>query len=305
MSLGPDTLNLHATPAPLAEGWAAVGVGGKIPLAAFTTSVFLHGAMAAGVILGFGGLGEIPPTAQEPIIVELVFMSPTPGKADSGVLAAVERSAAEKETPGPVEPVEAVQAASKKSSKADQAVPAKEPVANKPVTKRPDRQQALATDETKADWKSKQPAKTAPPAPPPATPNGSPEEATQSIETPAVNVVSATVLKGPRNLNEGVSTESGAGFISPKFQLGSANNPIPRYPRQARRRGMEGRVVLRVTVSADGSPSKITVLESSGYAILDRAAVRTFRDWRFSPAFRAGIPVISSLDVPISFRLRD
>jgi len=113
------------------------------------------------------------------------------------------------------------------------------------------------------------------------------------------------VLKNAAATDEGLSGNKGDGFIAPEFQLGSANNPIPRYPRRARQQGLEGRVVIRLTVAADGTPARISILQSSGYAILDRAAVRTFRDWRFRPATRAGIPVASSLDVPISFRLRD
>ncbi len=305
---GPDTTATTFTaPGPAPGGLAAAGVaaGGKAPLAAFAVSVFLHGAVAAGAIFGFGGLGETPPAAQKPIIVELVFMSPSPGKSRSGANSAVDKSAAERNDPGPIEPVEAAQAASTPSSKAAEhassANKSRQKAAPKPY---PAKVAELTPEiETGRQPETTQTAKTAKPTQ--TTQSGAPADAQPSVLTPAVNVVSATVLKPTAAVNEGLSGDKDGGFIAPVFQLGSADNPIPRYPRRARQRGIEGRVVIRLTVAADGTPARISILRSSGYAILDQAAVRTFRDWRFRPASRAGVPVASSLDVPISFRLRD
>lgn len=49
------------------------------------------------------------------------------------------------------------------------------------------------------------------------------------------------------------------------------------YPEQARRQNMEGSLVLSVDVLADGSIENIRVLRSSGYELLDEAAVRIVR----------------------------
>jgi len=51
-------------------------------------------------------------------------------------------------------------------------------------------------------------------------------------------------------------------------QIGNLN-----YPEEARRRRLYGNLILRVAVRADGSVEKIQVLRSSGYTILDEAAV--------------------------------
>ncbi len=83
------------------------------------------------------------------------------------------------------------------------------------------------------------------------------------------------------------------------------DNPKPWYPRMARRRGMEGRVELWVTVGTDGTVRAITVGRSSGYRLLDEAALETVRQWRFEPARLAGLPVEARLMVPIRFRLQD
>jgi TonB family protein len=82
-------------------------------------------------------------------------------------------------------------------------------------------------------------------------------------------------------------------------------NPKPEYPRQARERGWAGTVVLRVAVRDDGSVALVSVVESSGRALLDRAAVSAVRDWTFAPATRLGQAVEGMIDVPVVFRLED
>lgn len=87
------------------------------------------------------------------------------------------------------------------------------------------------------------------------------------------------------------------------FVLGSASNPAPDYPMRARRKGWEGRVVLRVAVDRRGRPADIRVAETSGHAILDEAAHRTVAAWVFRPATRGGRPIAAEALVPVVFRL--
>jgi len=49
------------------------------------------------------------------------------------------------------------------------------------------------------------------------------------------------------------------------------------YPEQARRMNLDGALVLSVDILVDGSVEQIRVLRSSGYDILDEAAVRIVR----------------------------
>jgi protein TonB len=48
------------------------------------------------------------------------------------------------------------------------------------------------------------------------------------------------------------------------------------YPEQARRLGIEGTVTLFVELTADGRVEDVRIVESSGHAILDNAAVKGF-----------------------------
>jgi protein TonB len=85
---------------------------------------------------------------------------------------------------------------------------------------------------------------------------------------------------------------------------GPVYNPPPAYPRAARRRGLEGRVTLQVHIDRYGRVQQVAVQISSGHPILDRAAIRTVRRWRFAPAGRNGRAVAAQLQIPVVFRLR-
>ena len=80
-------------------------------------------------------------------------------------------------------------------------------------------------------------------------------------------------------------------------------NPSPDYPRRARQLGFEGTVLLDVAVNAGGGVDAVAVAASSGYAILDEAALNAVKKWRFTPARRGGMPVAARVQVPVRFAL--
>ena len=93
--------------------------------------------------------------------------------------------------------------------------------------------------------------------------------------------------------------------VLPRYQAGGVVNPWPRYPPLARRRGIEGEVLLRVSVGLDGTAERVEVLRSSGHALLDRAAAEALARWHFEPARAAGQPVAGTVEIPVTFRLTD
>ena len=81
-------------------------------------------------------------------------------------------------------------------------------------------------------------------------------------------------------------------------------NPPPRYPRIARRKGYEGTVVLEVLVSPEGKVDVCRVLRSSGHSVLDKAAVKAIGNWLFEPGMRGEKKVEMWVKVPIRFDLK-
>lgn len=80
-------------------------------------------------------------------------------------------------------------------------------------------------------------------------------------------------------------------------------SPQPLYPPEALQRQVEGRVVLRVEIAADGSVASASVLQSSGHAMLDSAAKQAVLRWRFDPPQRLGVAVRTTIAVPIRFQI--
>ncbi|BBB27675.1 energy transducer TonB [Amphritea japonica] len=110
-------------------------------------------------------------------------------------------------------------------------------------------------------------------------------------------------------------------IVSPKQQAVSApetipaapvyqSNPVfrqpptpPRYPRLARKRGVEGQVMLRVNIGQDGNAQEVLIEQSSGSELLDRAARKAVQQWQFMPAQAGGIAVASYVRIPVDFVL--
>ena len=79
-------------------------------------------------------------------------------------------------------------------------------------------------------------------------------------------------------------------------------NAPPVYPRDAKAKGLEGHVTLKVAVSETGKVGEVTVL--SGEEPFVSAALDAVRRWRYSPATRDGSGVQSDVIVRIPFRLK-
>jgi len=78
-------------------------------------------------------------------------------------------------------------------------------------------------------------------------------------------------------------------------------NISPPYPLLARKRGYQGTVLLEVLVSKDGKAASIQLSRSSGYNILDRAAIKGVRGWLFYPAKRGDELFEMWVKIPIRF----
>ncbi len=85
---------------------------------------------------------------------------------------------------------------------------------------------------------------------------------------------------------------------------GVAGNCQPDYPPAARRREEQGLALIHVTVSAGGRAVAASLVQSSGHALLDSAALaKVMRDCRFLPATRNGVPIEGDTLQGIEFHL--
>ncbi|WP_310491337.1 energy transducer TonB [Dechloromonas sp.] len=123
-------------------------------------------------------------------------------------------------------------------------------------------------------------------------------EATQSTIPAPAAVVAAPVEAKPAPVAPPAEPVSQA-----RFDADYLKNPAPAYPPLSRRMGEEGKVVLRVSVNAQGSADGVEIRTSSGSQRLDESAQKTVRNWKFIPAKRGESAVQSWVLVPIIFKL--
>jgi protein TonB len=151
------------------------------------------------------------------------------------------------------------------------------------------------------------------PLPKPVPQPAPPLETTMSSE-PAPSDAAILVASEPapapvaKSEDTGATASAGQGggegpVVGARFNAGYLNNPAPPYPSQSRRRGEEGKVILRVLVSKEGAALQVEIDTSSGSSRLDESALNTVRQWRFIPASRGGAAIDSWVLVPILFRL--
>jgi TonB family protein len=108
----------------------------------------------------------------------------------------------------------------------------------------------------------------------------------------------------------GVGPGSGGGTGGGPYRPGSGIQPPTLlrevkadYTEEARRRNIEGEVVLEIVVRRDGSVSDMRVVRGLGSGLNDRAT-QAVRQWRFAPATRLGAPVDVLVEVAVEFKLR-
>jgi len=96
--------------------------------------------------------------------------------------------------------------------------------------------------------------------------------------------------------------DNGATMLSRPSSLG---NSAPRYPWSARVNGWQGTVSIRARVNSKGRVGALEVGRSSGYPVLDSAALEAIRRWEFIPARQGSRKVASTIEIPITFLLKD
>jgi protein TonB len=147
-----------------------------------------------------------------------------------------------------------------------------------------------------------QPAPAAPQPAPASTVASVPEEPVSPPPPAPAPAPAATVAETRPAPSAGVppSTALPAPLVPPKL----VRYHPPAYPALARRRGVQGTVVLSVRVSARGEVTEVRFVRRVGEDVgIDEAAEAAARRARFSPATRGGTPVEAWYTLTIPFQM--
>jgi protein TonB len=141
----------------------------------------------------------------------------------------------------------------------------------------------------------------------PSTPRSRPktEKAGSDAANPATSESSSSASSAPEDTAGKVASVN-RDVPAPKIRMARPlyrRNPPPDYPSRARRRGVEGTVILEVLVNETGQVEELALFKSSGHELLDRAARVSVKKWLFQPGTRDGQTVKMWVRVPIRFSL--
>lgn len=78
----------------------------------------------------------------------------------------------------------------------------------------------------------------------------------------------------------------------------------PQYPRRAAERGIEGYVVVELTVTPQGTTQDVQVIEADPQGYFERAATRAAEKFKYKPKVVNGQPVsVQGVQYVFTFRL--
>lgn len=84
----------------------------------------------------------------------------------------------------------------------------------------------------------------------------------------------------------------------------ASTHTAPDYPLIAVRLNQTGKVELKLSIDERGSVVAASVEKSSGYDLLDKAAIAwVMAHWRYEPATKDGKPLAATSDAVVTFRL--
>jgi protein TonB len=112
---------------------------------------------------------------------------------------------------------------------------------------------------------------------------------------------------GGGGLGEGLGGGQGGGLYGggPDVPPRPLSRGQPRYPGQARREGVEGRVAVRLLVDREGRVGAVRIVAAQPPGHFEEAVREAVAGWTFRPAQKDGQPVEAWLTATISFRLED
>lgn len=106
----------------------------------------------------------------------------------------------------------------------------------------------------------------------------------------------------------GLGPGEGGGVTGDSRIQGTATEPVllwkiePEYTEDARKAQLQGTVVLHIEVDTRGQARNITVRQSLGLG-LDERAIEAVLRWKFRPGYRNGKPLVTAALVQVNFRL--
>lgn len=124
-------------------------------------------------------------------------------------------------------------------------------------------------------------------------------KAIATTPTPSTEAVAKTAAQGTQEIALEETQEDGEALI---VQLQQAMERHFHYPAMAKRHGWQGEVLLSFRLASDGRIVDAHIARSSGYTMLDRAALASLQQ---VGAIASRLPLARQLELPVIYRLQE
>jgi len=138
-----------------------------------------------------------------------------------------------------------------------------------------------------------------------------PAQSVSSTIAPSTSLINRPLVRANENgsadkLSSSGHEHSDTGHVMVLGEVGSPHfihRELPKYPYMARKLGKEGKVVLRLTLDAQGQLQAVETVEASGFGFAE-AANTAIRMSTYAPAVKNGRAISSQVLVPVKFVLQ-
>lgn len=79
--------------------------------------------------------------------------------------------------------------------------------------------------------------------------------------------------------------------------------PAPLYPPQAKNRGLEAEILVRMVIDAQGRVVRANIVSQKHTDVFGQTTLDAVKKWRFKPGKKAHQAVLCEVEVPVSFSL--
>ncbi|PSU49509.1 energy transducer TonB [Photobacterium frigidiphilum] len=129
---------------------------------------------------------------------------------------------------------------------------------------------------------------------------------TETVKKAPAKIIDKPTSEVTKTEQQATKSEVSSGANSPALvsKPTFATRPSPvKYPRLAKRRGVQGEVMVEVWIDQTGRQIKQTLLASSGTSMLDKAALDAIKKWQFSSHIVDGQAIAHRVQIPVRFQL--
>ena len=113
-------------------------------------------------------------------------------------------------------------------------------------------------------------------------------------------------MKGGISMPSGLGDLGGIGFSMDEVDEVPrvVRSVPPEYPYSAKRNNVEGKVVVRMLVTSEGTPANLTIQSASPEGVFETAALAAAKRWKFQPGQYNGRAVDTWVLLPFNFELK-